>query len=180
MGERLKKLRMNCHMSVRNLAASVGVTPSFIYQIEQGKVSPSFSTLKGIAGALNTSVALLAGDDLPEEWEVVRKDRRRHIVTGDPGVRVELLNFLGPRNKKMQPVALRLEPGATQQGFIYSHDREDLVYVQEGTIEVSFGRKAYTLNEGDVAYFMFEHPAVVRNPGDRTAVALWIVCPPGA
>lgn len=180
IGERLRKLRANSHLSVRALAAQVGVSASFIYQLEQNKVSPSFSTLKGIAKALNTSVSVLAGDELPEEWEVVRRDRRRHVVTGSPGLTVELLGFLGPRNKRMQPVVFRLEPGASHDGFIYDHDREDLIFVQEGTLEITVGQKVYSLSEGDVGYFMFDHPGLIRNPGDKVTAGLWVVCPPGA
>lgn len=180
IGERLKKLRTNGHLSVRDLASRVGVSASFIYQLEQDKVSPSFSTLRSIAGALNTSVSVLAGDELPEEWEVVRRDRRRRIVTGEPGVTVELPGFLGPRSKKMQPLIFRLEPGASQEGFVYTHEREDLVYLQEGTVEITVGRRVYAMREGDVAYFMFDRPGTIKNPGDKAAVGLWVVCPPGA
>ncbi len=180
IGDRLKKIRTNSQMSVRSLAGRVGVSASFVYQLEQNKVSPSFSTLKAIAQALNTSVSVLAGDELPDDWEVVRRDRRRHIVTDNPGLNIELLGFLGPRNKKMQPVIFRLEPGASHERFIFNHEREDLVYLQEGVLEIAVGRKVYTLAEGDVAYFMFDHPTALRNPGDKVAAGLWVVCPPGA
>ncbi|MGE5550880.1 MAG: helix-turn-helix domain-containing protein [Bacteroidota bacterium] len=179
LGARVKKIRLNSNMSVRSLAAKVGVSASFLYQLEQGKVSPSYSTLRTIAGALNTSVALLAGDELPEDWEVVRKDRRRRVITDTPGFDMELPGFLGPRNKKMQPMFFHLEPGCRQEGLMFNHEREELIYVLEGTLAVKFTGKEYTLQEGDFGYFMFDHPSVLSNPGDKTTRVLWIVSPPG-
>lgn len=180
LGERVKKIRLNNNISVRDLAAKVGVSASFLYQLEQGKVSPSYSTLRTIAGVLNTSVALLAGDEQPEDWEVVRKDRYRRVITDTPGFNMELPGFLGPRNKKMQPVFFRLEPGCRQDGLMFGHDREELIYVLDGTLELIFGNKQYTLQEGDFGYFMFDHPQALKNPGAKETRVLWIVSPPGA
>ncbi|HHX26707.1 MAG TPA: helix-turn-helix transcriptional regulator, partial [Firmicutes bacterium] len=51
-GVRLKKIRTNSGMSARDLADKVGVSASFIYQLERGEAAPSYSTLKRIASVL--------------------------------------------------------------------------------------------------------------------------------
>ncbi|MCL6580083.1 MAG: helix-turn-helix transcriptional regulator, partial [Firmicutes bacterium] len=80
IGPRLKRLRENRRMSVKDLAAAVGVSRSFIYQLERGEVSPSYSTLRGIATALGTALPVLVGDEVPEEWLVARRESRRRLV----------------------------------------------------------------------------------------------------
>lgn len=179
VGQRVRRLRENCRLSVRELAAKVGVSASFIYQLEQGKVSPSFSTLKAISQTLGANMSVLVGDALPEEWEVVRQNRRKRYVTSNPHFRAELLTFMGPRNKRMQPVVFSLEPGAEQEGFIYAHDREDFVFVHQGRLEVFLDNRSYVLEAGDAAYFMFDHPIKIKNPGDEPVVGLWVISPPG-
>ncbi|HEY3314558.1 MAG TPA: XRE family transcriptional regulator [Bacillota bacterium] len=178
LGSRLKKMRLNQLLSVRDLAAKVGVSPSFIYQLEQGRVSPSFSTLKAMAMALGTRVSVLTDDNLPEDWLVVRRDRRKRLVTSSEGVNVELLTFLGSRDKRMQPVILTLGPGAVYDENLNVHDHEDFLLVLDGRVEVTLGDRALELAVGDAGYFLFQRPTSLRNPGETEARVLWTISPP--
>ena len=179
LGERIKHLRLNNNLSVRQLAKEVGVTASFIYQLEQNKVSPSFSTLKSIAGALNTNMAMLVEEDLPEEWVIVRNDRRKKIKSDERGLNLELFSFLGTRNKKMQPLLFEVEPGATCTMATFKGEHEDFVYIMQGEVEISTGRAKYQLGEGDAAYFLFDEIITVTNTARDRARGLWVICPPG-
>ena len=178
LGERIKQLRRNNNLSVRKLANEVGVTASFIYQLEQDKVSPSFSTLKGIAGALNTNMAILVEEELPEEWVIVRKDKRKRIKMEDPEINLELFTFLGTRNKKMQPLLFEVEPGATCTMESFNGDHEDFVYIMQGEVDINITSAIYHLQEGDAAYFLFDAITTVTNTGRKKAMGLWVICPP--
>lgn len=179
-GARLKKIRSNSGISVRALAERVGVSPSFIYQLEKNETAPSFSTLRKIAAVLSTSVSVLTEDELPEEWVVVRAGQRRRIVTDDAGTYIGLLAFLGSREKRMQPAVVQIEPGATCTDLVYESDRDDLFYMLEGVLEFGFGSQSCRLEAGDAAYFAFTNPTSIHNPGTTTARALWVVSPPPA
>jgi len=180
-GSRLKRIRTNVGISARVLAEKVGVSPSFIYQLERNEATPSFSTLKRIASILGTTVSAFIDEELPEEWVVVRKGARRRVVTGIEGVEVELLAFLGSRDKRMQGCVLTIGPGASYPGgeLIYTHERDDFLYVLEGTIEVESRGKWYRLEPGDAAHFSFHNVEGMRNPGNKPVTALWVVSPPG-
>ncbi|MCG8401400.1 MAG: XRE family transcriptional regulator [Firmicutes bacterium] len=179
LGERIRQLRRNNNLSVRTLAKEVGVTASFIYQLEQDKVSPSFSTLKGIAGALNTNMAVLVEEELPEEWVIVRKDKRKRIKSEVPELNLELFTFLGTRNKKMQPLLFEVEPGATCTMESFAGEHEDFVYIVQGEVEINTTRAMYQLQEGDAAYLLFDVITTVTNAGRSKARGLWVICPPG-
>lgn len=180
LGDRIKHLRLNCNLSVRQLAKMVGVTASFIYQLEQNKVSPSFSTLKSIAGVLNTNITLLADDELPEEWVIIRKDNRKKVKSDHKSLNLELLTFLGTRNKKMQPLVFEVECGASQvQLPLFSGEHEDFLFILQGEAQIDTGKAIYQLGEGDAAYFMFDGPATITNTGDKKVKGLWVVSPPG-
>lgn len=177
-GTRLKKIRCNSGLSVRALAERVGVSPSFIYQLEKNETSPSFSTLRRIAAVLSTSISVLTEDELPEEWVVVRAGARRRVVTDDRGVNLGLLAFLGTREKRMQPAVLQLEAGATCSEIVFDSGRDDLFYVLEGQLDITCGDRTYHLECGDAAYFAFNNPAAITNPGPTVARALWVIAPP--
>ncbi|SFR01579.1 helix-turn-helix domain-containing protein [Desulfoscipio geothermicus] len=180
LGSRVKQLRQNNNLSVRQLAKKVGVTASFIYQLEQNKVSPSFSTLKSIASALNTSMTLLVEDELPEEWVIVRKEKRKKVAAEDVALNVQLLTFLGARNKKMQPLVFTVEPGDKQvQMPSFPGEHEEFVYIIQGELEIRTDNAKYKLKAGDAAYFMFDKPVTVINVGQDMVEGLWLICPPG-
>ncbi|MBO8136829.1 MAG: helix-turn-helix transcriptional regulator [Desulfotomaculum sp.] len=180
LGKRVKQLRLNNDLSVRELARQVGVTASFIYQLEQDKVSPSFSTLKSIAKALKTNISLLIEDELPEEWVIVRKNNRKRLAVGSQNLRLEMLTFLGTRNKKMQPLVFELEVGEEKVDLpLFSGSHEDFIYIFRGRVEVAVKNTKYIIQADDAAYFIFENPTSLKNVGNEKAMGLWVVSPPG-
>ena len=179
LGARVKRVRINNGMTVRQLAEKVGLSASFLYQLEQEKTSPSFSTLKSIASALNTNITLLIEDNLPEEWLIVRSNNYKRVVTGNSGMELNLLTFLGHREKRMQPMVFELAPGAASAYIADYQDKEHFLYILEGEIGVTLGEMKYVLNKGDAAYFIFDAPGELRNGGKDKAVGLWVYSPPG-
>jgi len=178
-GERLRRMRTNAGLSVRALAEKVGVSPSFIYQLERNETTPSFSTLKRIGSILGTGVSVLIDDEFPEEWVVVRRAGRRKLVTGCEGVNVELFAFLGSRSKRMQACVVSLGPRASypRESLVYTHERDDFIYALDGTVEVLSGGKWYRLEPGDAAHFSIHNVDGIRNPDNSPAAALWVVSP---
>jgi len=56
LGPRLRDVRMRSGMSLREVARQLGVSPSFISQMENGKSQPSVATLYSIAQLLEVSI----------------------------------------------------------------------------------------------------------------------------
>ncbi|MFW5942719.1 MAG: helix-turn-helix domain-containing protein, partial [Chloroflexota bacterium] len=132
-------------MSLRDLAAEVGLTASFISQVERNLASPSIDSLRSIAKALDEPLFffLLEPD---EEERVIRRDQRRKLISSDSNVTYELLT---PLNKKMEVVLTKLEPGDGSIPIIHHQDTEECIYVLEGELEVGLVDQTYTLSGGD-------------------------------
>jgi DNA-binding XRE family transcriptional regulator/quercetin dioxygenase-like cupin family protein len=62
IGQRLREARVGRGMTVRGLARAVDLSPSLISQIENGKSSPSVSTLYAITTALQISIEDVFGE----------------------------------------------------------------------------------------------------------------------
>ncbi|MEW6524914.1 MAG: XRE family transcriptional regulator [Bacillota bacterium] len=176
---RLKRMRINSGMSVRSLAERIGVSPSFIYQLEKGESAPSFSTLRKLADVFHCSISVFVEDEIPEDWLIVRKEKRKQLFTGERGYRAELMLFVGSRAKRMQPLFLRLDPGGTMSEPVYHHQRDDFVFVFTGTVDVTAGGKTYRLEAGDCAYFTFAGPSAIHNCENEPAELVWVVSPTG-
>jgi sigma-B regulation protein RsbU (phosphoserine phosphatase) len=62
LGSRLRRLRREAHRTQRELAASVGITPAQLSQIELGKTATTTWTLARIGGALKVPLPALFED----------------------------------------------------------------------------------------------------------------------
>ena len=56
LGARLRNVRLATGMSLREVARQLGVSPSFVSQLENGKSQPSVATLYSLAQLLNVSI----------------------------------------------------------------------------------------------------------------------------
>lgn len=56
LGARLRNVRLATGMSLREVARQLGVSPSFVSQLENGKSQPSVATLYSLAQLLNISI----------------------------------------------------------------------------------------------------------------------------
>ncbi len=78
LGSRLRQARLDANMTLRELARTLGVSPSFVSQLENGKSQPSVATLYSLAQLLNVSIDRLfdggvgvgASVPVPEEAEL--------------------------------------------------------------------------------------------------------------
>ena len=75
MGERLRAVRRERGLSLRDLAKRLDVSPSLISQVETGRASPSVSTLYAMAQALSVSVDDLLFDEV-DRPSAPRRPRR--------------------------------------------------------------------------------------------------------
>ena len=56
LGSRLRQARLDADMTLRELARTLGVSPSFVSQLENGKSQPSVATLYSLAQLLGVSI----------------------------------------------------------------------------------------------------------------------------
>jgi transcriptional regulator with XRE-family HTH domain len=63
LGARLKQVRQQSGLSLRELARQLGVSPSFVSQLENGKSQPSVATLYSISQLLDVSIDQLFSAD---------------------------------------------------------------------------------------------------------------------
>lgn len=76
LGARLREVRMASGMSLREVARQLGVSPSFVSQLENGKSQPSVATLYSLAQLLGVSIDELFAA-VPEEPDAKAKPASR-------------------------------------------------------------------------------------------------------
>ncbi len=177
IGEKLKKSRKDKAISLRELAARVQLSASFLSQIEQGKASPSIENLKKIANSLDVKVSYLIDDDDEIESSVhfVRKEDIKYAESRGSNTKLSVL--ISSREKNMEPIMYEIKPNGESGRDFYSHDGEEYVYIIEGELDIYIEDKIYTLKEGDMLYFKSNIKHRFKNNTKKMVKALWVVSP---
>src|SRR5258708_356501 len=177
LGATIRRLREERNLSLKEVAARSGLTPSFLSQVERNLTSPSVASLRKVAQAFDVPLtALFQGPTLPED-HVVRRNERRQLIHPRRQWRDYLLtpNLTG----KLQVILSVIEPGGGSGDEPYAHDSdEECVVVLRGRLEFWVGSDWYLLEEGDSIVFESRIPHRNSNPGPVQAEELWITTPP--
>ncbi len=158
VGEKIKALREQKGLSLRDVADRTGFSTALISQMENHLVSPSLGTLIKLANALDVKVGDFFGEAHEEPFAIVRKDERKTVsrFASKDGVKYgygyESLGF-EKRNRHMEPFIVTLEPATVKTSKTSTHDGEEFIYVLEGAMEVIYGDHRDVLYPGDSIYY---------------------------
>ena len=182
LGDKIRTLRKKLGMTQKELAGQVGLTPSFISQLEKNLISPSLDSLLKLSEKLNTQPIyfLMDGESGPWQKMVIKPNERQDIHLQElkiPEVRLQLL-VSDVLNRRMEPHLLTLRGGATINGHFYSHKGDEFAYVIEGELEVEIQGEKQMLKQGDSLYIESMVPSKWTNLGKGDAVLLWVLSPP--
>ena len=148
-GERLRRLRVRAHKTLKEVAAATGLSISFISALERGGSGASVASLRLLAGAYGVNMREVFGADLEQSSPLVR-GAERPVMQWDNGVRFE---EMAAGEKVMDPSFIRVPPGAGSEGF-YSHNGEEFIYVISGPLFVELkDQGTFEVASGDTLYF---------------------------
>ncbi len=193
MGERLRVERRAHHLSLRDLAGRLGVSPSLISQVETGRATPSVSTLYAIAAELGVSlddllfggrprastvragdVATAARQPTPSAGPVQRGDARRHIRLAS-GVTWEQLTTTSEPGVEFLYVIYEVGGASSPADAFQRHSGHEWGYVLSGTLHVTIGFDDYVLGPGDSVSIDSVVPHRLSNQGDVPVHGIWFV-----
>jgi transcriptional regulator with XRE-family HTH domain len=173
VGKRMRELRTQKELTLKEVAQHARVTPSLISQLERGKANPSLSVLSLIANCLEASVAsLLDGDATRADRSPVLHKRNRKTLVTAGNARHQLLSQHCDLNCEF--IMNEWAPGASASSGEVRHDGVECGVLLHGQLEVVLGHKRYALKVGDSITFPSTTPHEIFNPGPETAVTVWV------
>ncbi len=182
LGEKVRILRNQLGLTQKELASQVGLTPSFISQMEKNLISPSLDSLVKLSEKLHISPVhfLAEGEEGPLSRILVKPGERQEVrlkeVKGDK-VKADLL-VSDVQNRRMEAYLLTLKKGSAVPGHFFAHKGDEFAYVLEGELEVNLRGEVYRLRPGDTFYLESAVPSGWTNAGKGDALLLWVLSPP--
>ncbi len=173
LGPRLRKMRKERGETLEHAAAAVGLSASFLSELERDQSGASMATLHRLLSYYGTTFAALLQRPGGRVARLKRAGRSRSVR--NHGVLVEQL---ADGQALMEPQIFTIEPGAGSEGS-YSHEGEEFVYVLDGSFEVVLNEgERYVLRVGDSLYYPSSVVHSWRNPGRTIARVIWVNTPP--
>ncbi len=175
VGRCLRHRRGERKLSLRALAEQSGVSVNTLSLIENGKVSPSVSTLQRIAQTLRVPVTALFEPEIPRsDLVLVRSDSRRKAAFSHGSL--EDLGA-GMADPTLEPFIISLDPGADSGPNPIVHAGQEFVLCLDGQIDYEFIDRTYALAPGDSLLFDANLPHRWLNGRSATSKAVMVLCP---
>jgi transcriptional regulator with XRE-family HTH domain len=176
IGTRIRALRQNEHLTLKQLAERVGCTDAYLSQLENGRVSPSIASLKKIADALQTKISDFFIEVQDDDPVVLTEDQRITLSLDRWNATIQSL-IKNTKNKRMQPFFTTIQPGGGSHG-LYSHVGEEFGIILKGQLEIQLDGTVYTVRENESFYYNSSLLHSWTNPGDSVTVVVWVISPP--
>jgi transcriptional regulator with XRE-family HTH domain len=175
VGRNLRDLRAEQGLSIRSLAELSGLNVNTLSLIENGRTSPSVSTLQQLSSALAVSITAFFETDIINNNVSYQKSGKRTQATFAYGTLADL--GAGMTLRGGQPLLVTLESKAKSGPTPIVHTGHEFVFCLEGRLAYTIEDYIYVLEPGDSLLFEAHLPHYWQNVGDSISKSLLIMCP---
>lgn len=175
VGNRLRVLRTEQGLSLRLLAEMSGLNVNTLSLIENGRTSPSVSTLQQLARALEVPIGSFFEASEAAQDVVFQKAGQRPRVAFAHGTAEDL--GAGTMMQGAQPLLVTLHPGTDSGSAPIVHTGHEFAYCLEGQMTYTIAERRYVLEAGDSLIFEAHLPHTWSNAGPILTRSLLILCP---
>lgn len=175
VGQKVRELRSQRGWSLRILAERSALNINTLSLIENGKSSPSVSTLQQLAQALEIPIARFFETktvSLPVVF--TPHDQRPQNKVGSTAIQNLGKDLAG---NAVQPLVVSLPPGTGSGDRMIVHTGHEFVYCLSGSVHYQIDSVDYTLQPHDSLVFEAHLPHCWNNNADEPAQVLLILYP---
>lgn len=175
VGRKIRELRNRQCLSLRALAERSGLNVNTLSLVENGKSSPSVSTLHQLALALDTPIStFFESEPLKKKVVFTPVKERPQVMFGKTQMQNLGKDLAG---NAVQPFLVTLKTGAGSGEQMIVHTGHEFIYCLSGRIRYQIEDDEYYLNPGDSLVFEAHLPHCWENNSDDAAEILLVLCP---
>jgi len=145
IGQKMKALRQEKKLTLKEVAEQTGFSISFLSQFERGKSSATLESLKKIAWALGTNPSYFFDDSPSLSTNQEESHLQQHQMMYQ-----NLAKDL--ENQRFAPLKVTLLPGENE-GNLFRHDGQEFLYVLEGELTVQIEEDKLLLKKDESIMF---------------------------
>lgn len=174
IGVKIKNMRFNKDMTLKDLSKKTDLSVSFLSQIERGSSSLAITSLKKIADAFNVKMSFFFEEVENHSYTSKKEEQQTYKMEGSYVEYIRLAGMFPER--QLEPMKVTLAPNQpyTEQ---FTHPGEEFYYVLKGTVIFKVEDSEYILNEGEGIHFPSEKVHQWSNPTSEEATLLVVLTP---
>jgi transcriptional regulator with XRE-family HTH domain len=175
LGNKIRELRNLRGLSLRKLSERSGLNINTLSLVENGKTSPSVSTLQQLAHALDVPITAFFETE-PASLRVVYTS---HYQRPGATFGITQMQNLGKdlAGNAVQPFVVTLVPGAGSGERMIVHTGHEFVYCLSGKVLYLIEEKAYLLEPGDSLVFESHLPHRWQNICECESQLILVIIP---
>jgi len=174
LGKRLRQLRQQEGLTLRELAGRIGKSESYLSRVENGQIDLSLSTLKEISDQLGRPIVHLLDNGFSYVDGLIKQGEHHHLVISSSLA----YDILCAPNQEVSLFRMILKEGGNSGDKPYQHVGIESGIMLQGRIRVIVGEQEYLLEQADSLTYRSEQPHWFENIGKGDAIAIWVVSPP--
>jgi len=175
VGDRLRGIRLHSGLSIRALAEMSGLNVNTLSLIENGRTSPSVSTLQQLAQSLQVPITTFFETAQGKKTVVFQKNGIRPRAAFTHGMMEDL--GVGMPRYGAEPLIVALNSYAVSGKRTIVHTGREFVYCLEGHIAYTVDTETYLLEAGDSLLFEAYLPHQWKNMDATPSKVLLVLCP---
>jgi len=153
IGEKVKTLRQELNMTLKDLSEKTGLSTGFLSQLERGMTSIAVDSLSQMAEILEVDLGYFFPKVQSADNTILRyQERKLFQIENLKYMHYHLSNEL--KDKTMLPRMVEILPGETDEIVsAYGHQGEEFVYVIEGCLTLFLDDEKHVLYPRDSAHY---------------------------
>jgi len=168
LSDKIREIRKTENLTVAALAEKVGVSESYISQLERGLADPSVSLLRRLAAALQVSVSTFF-DDEGAEPIVTRLEEREKTVA--PGNTVSF-SWISPAADDLRMEMAEVCFAAKVEGTAPANPHYTCLFLTKGSLNIRYQSTDVTLQSGDSIFIPAHTAYTAVNREDTESVGI--------
>ena len=168
LGTKVRELRKSRQMTMAELASELGISESYLSQLESEKVDPSISLVRKLAAQFQVSIAVFF--DTEYEKPILTRQNERLVTSEQNGA--VILSDIAPTSEpvilSMKEFQLEPEAAMTYTSQIYHIS----LYVTDGAVTVRYAGTEARLDVGDSIFLPADSCLEISNESQRVCKGL--------
>ncbi|WP_077319813.1 helix-turn-helix domain-containing protein [Virgibacillus proomii] len=164
LGVRIKQLRKQKNLTLKNISEKTGLSISFLSQLEHSKTSATLESFKKISDALEVHPSYFFNQPKSSRSVITRNIVDTLNATENRFIYKNLSGRM--ENPAFIPNLIILDPDANR-GNNFSHKGQEFLYVLEGTLTIEVDHQLEVLHPHDCVFLDSSKPHYWYNRTDK-------------
>lgn len=176
LGRRIRRLRLERGLTLKQIEASVGISATHVSEVERGKTSPTIGALARIAEALDVRPSHLIDFPIGQPLTITHPGERMLLTGPDRRADCEVL-LNGASDAELSLFLVTLRPGYPEGIPGEARDGDAVVHVLGGELLARIGDEEHRVTTGGTLHYRSSRPQRLINTGPDACRVLWATWP---